>query len=144
MPHEVITREAAHAAGRRFYYTGEPCKWGHVAPRYVTTSGCVDCLKKFKPRLNPYSKDKVPFMPSVPLWRSRRFSDEQLAQLAKYVQTCIDAFEAHVLPPVCATCNGTRYVPVGPGSGGEWKACEACQVPEPSTADVPTGTEVAT
>jgi len=135
-PPPIISREAAHAAGKRFYFTGEPCKHGHLAQRYTSTNGCVDCLRKFKPRVNAYSKDKVPFAVEA-LWVSKRYTPEQLAQLRAYLQTAADTFEAHALPPVCVACNGTRYVPKGAGSFGAWELCTACAVDEPSTANQP-------
>ena len=38
------TRAEAMAAGAKYYFTGEPCKHGHVAPR-KTKGACLDCLK---------------------------------------------------------------------------------------------------
>jgi 5-methylcytosine-specific restriction endonuclease McrA len=38
------TRAEAKAAGAKYYFTGEPCKHGHIAPR-KTKGACVDCLK---------------------------------------------------------------------------------------------------
>jgi hypothetical protein len=38
------TRSEAKAQGAKFYFTGEPCKHGHVAPR-KTKGACVECLK---------------------------------------------------------------------------------------------------
>ena len=38
------TRAEAKASGAKYYFTGEPCKHGHVAPR-KTKGACVDCLK---------------------------------------------------------------------------------------------------
>jgi 5-methylcytosine-specific restriction endonuclease McrA len=38
------TRSEAKAQGANFYFTGEPCKHGHVAPR-KTKGACTDCLK---------------------------------------------------------------------------------------------------
>lgn len=38
------TRAEAKAAGAQYYFTGEPCKHGHVAPR-KTKGACVECLK---------------------------------------------------------------------------------------------------
>lgn len=38
------TRAEAKATGAKYYFTGEPCKYGHVAPR-KTKGSCVDCLK---------------------------------------------------------------------------------------------------
>jgi hypothetical protein len=39
------TRAEAKATGAKYYFTGEPCKHGHVAPR-KTKGACVDCLKE--------------------------------------------------------------------------------------------------
>lgn len=41
---EVISRKDALALGLRFYFTGEPCKHGHVAKRYVSTYFCKECM----------------------------------------------------------------------------------------------------
>ena len=38
------TRAEAKATGAKYYFTGEPCKHGHVAPR-KTKGSCVECLK---------------------------------------------------------------------------------------------------
>jgi len=38
------TRKEAQETGAAYYFTGEPCKHGHVAPR-KTKGSCVECLK---------------------------------------------------------------------------------------------------
>jgi len=38
------TRKEAQAIGATHYFTGEPCKHGHIAPR-KTKGVCVECLK---------------------------------------------------------------------------------------------------
>ena len=38
------TRQEAKATGAKYYFTGEPCKHGHVAPR-KTKGACVECMK---------------------------------------------------------------------------------------------------
>jgi hypothetical protein len=38
------TRSEAKATGAKYYFTGEPCKQGHVALR-KTKGACVECLK---------------------------------------------------------------------------------------------------
>lgn len=37
------TRKEAKASGAKYYFTGEPCKHGHIAPR-KTKGSCVECL----------------------------------------------------------------------------------------------------
>ena len=38
------TRQEAKATDAKYYFTGEPCKHGHIAPR-KTKGSCVECLK---------------------------------------------------------------------------------------------------
>jgi len=38
------TRAEAQATGAKYYFTGVPCKHGHIAPR-KTKGACVECLK---------------------------------------------------------------------------------------------------
>ena len=38
------TRQEAKATGAKYYFTGEPCKHGHIAPR-KTKGACVECMK---------------------------------------------------------------------------------------------------
>jgi hypothetical protein len=38
------SRAEAKATGAKYYFTGEPCKHGHVAPR-KTKGACIECLK---------------------------------------------------------------------------------------------------
>jgi 5-methylcytosine-specific restriction endonuclease McrA len=47
-------RAEAAAAGRTRYFTGQPCKRGHIAERFVATGTCVQCAAEheeaYKPR----------------------------------------------------------------------------------------------
>jgi hypothetical protein len=40
-----MTRDEARLLGLKTYDTGKPCKKGHTPIRYVTNSGCVECLR---------------------------------------------------------------------------------------------------
>lgn len=42
---EIITRDEAISRGYKKYFTGKPCKNGHVSQRYVSTRGCKECGK---------------------------------------------------------------------------------------------------
>lgn len=39
----IITRAEAKARGLKRYFTGEPCKHGHIAERYVADGRCMVC-----------------------------------------------------------------------------------------------------
>src|SRR6516225_9479147 len=42
-PPRIISRAEARALGLKRFFTGKPCKHGHVAERHVSTSACVEC-----------------------------------------------------------------------------------------------------
>jgi hypothetical protein len=43
---EIISLEEAQSKGSKFYFTGKPCKHGHIAPKYVKYKYvCVECEK---------------------------------------------------------------------------------------------------
>lgn len=42
---DLISRKDAIARGLKSYFTGEQCKHGHIAPRYVLNGGCSECIK---------------------------------------------------------------------------------------------------
>jgi hypothetical protein len=39
----TISRDEARALGLKRYFTGEPCKHGHIAERYVSSGLCSEC-----------------------------------------------------------------------------------------------------
>jgi hypothetical protein len=40
---KVITRQEAIAQGLKHYFTGKPCKHGHLAPRFTNRRQCLEC-----------------------------------------------------------------------------------------------------
>jgi len=39
-------RKAAQLAGKKRYFTGQPCVRGHVAERFVSTKACTECANQ--------------------------------------------------------------------------------------------------
>jgi hypothetical protein len=39
----IVTRDDARREGWRYYCTGQPCRHGHMAERYVASGRCVPC-----------------------------------------------------------------------------------------------------
>jgi 5-methylcytosine-specific restriction endonuclease McrA len=42
---EIVSIQEAKASNLRFYFTGKPCKRGHLAPRYTSSRQCRECHK---------------------------------------------------------------------------------------------------
>jgi hypothetical protein len=44
---QPISRDVARAQGAKRFFTGKPCKHGHVSARMVSSQQCVECNKTF-------------------------------------------------------------------------------------------------
>lgn len=42
---DISSRKQAVDAGKRYFFTGKPCKHGHISERYVGNGACVECLR---------------------------------------------------------------------------------------------------
>lgn len=42
----IISRQYAVSNKLKHYFTGKPCKYGHISIRYVSTNKCFDCNKR--------------------------------------------------------------------------------------------------
>jgi 5-methylcytosine-specific restriction endonuclease McrA len=59
MIREIMTCAEARAKGLKTYFTGKPCKWGHIANRNVGNGTCHECTKLAdKPRRGPREAKK--------------------------------------------------------------------------------------
>lgn len=52
----LVNRQQAIADGNIKYFTGKPCKYGHISERYVSTSQCYECTQR--PELLQKKKEK--------------------------------------------------------------------------------------
>lgn len=74
----ILTRAAAVANGETHYFTGMPCKHGHIAMRFVTSFGCVDCTTARR-----LSDDKIALKDRVQRWRVEN-RDKRNAQASRW------------------------------------------------------------
>lgn len=57
---DIITRKEARERGLKRYYTGKPCKHGHLSERRVDSGGCIECGKsEYKRQWREANKDKI-------------------------------------------------------------------------------------
>jgi ribosomal protein L44E len=45
-PMKKTTREQAASAGQNKFYTGRPCRVGHLTERWVISGSCVECTRR--------------------------------------------------------------------------------------------------
>lgn len=43
---DLVSRQQAKSEGLTHYYTGKPCKYGHITYRYVADWKCAECAKR--------------------------------------------------------------------------------------------------
>lgn len=78
---KIISRAEARAAGQEFYFTGEPCKHGHVELRRVSSCKCLQCVKEEGTSRHFANRD------ASLAYKKRRYREnreEQLAAQAEY------------------------------------------------------------
>ena len=109
MSFPITTRSEAARNGNTKYYTGNPCKRGHLARRYTITAACTMCVSQKRrsvrqdieraqelgklgylvPNIQIHESD-VPLLKDIVKiingWRANPESDTKLAMLGAYVQ----------------------------------------------------------
>lgn len=99
---DIIGRGAARSSGLKFYFTGKPCKHGHVAKRRVH-GGCIGCegeksndWKRKNPEwLRAYSKARYAADPIKGRERVRKYARKRLGSSPPTRET----------PQLCECCS---------------------------------------
>ena len=73
-----LSRKEAKAQGSYLYFTGNPCKYGHVAERYTNNAMCSVCAKKYSAEQEESSESKKA--------RYEANRDDYLANKKRYYQ----------------------------------------------------------
>ena len=55
---QIVSRAESKAAGSSTYFTGKPCRAGHVDIRYTVNGGCAKCLKASNNALASQDREK--------------------------------------------------------------------------------------
>jgi hypothetical protein len=50
-----MERKTAFQLGLRKYFTGRPCRHGHMSERYTLSGGCIECLTNYQSRIKECS-----------------------------------------------------------------------------------------
>lgn len=73
---KVISREEARVAGESRYFTGLPCKKGHISPRMVNKNRCVMCRNGQALACNNKRRDRDPELAKQ---KARDYKHENMA-----------------------------------------------------------------
>ena len=129
---EIITRKEALAKGLKKYFTGKPCKHGHVAERYTATGQCKKCIRK---KSNIYSKKKRKFLSD-----KQRVNDQQKKKTAdhkdKHASLTNFLFSIGYKPideyinartPIRLLCENNHISTISPDNIKRGKRCKYCR-----------------
>lgn len=98
----VRSREEAALLGLKRFYTGIPCRRGHLSERWVSTTGCLSCRKPPPGPQSPASaySNRIAFH-DVRIRISRELPPEAVMAAMVRVQGWVDHLsrEAGVPPP---------------------------------------------
>lgn len=99
---ELINRAEAQAVGLGKYFTGEPCRVGHVAARYTQSGTCCQCLRSNAPLA---SEDFPPAaLAAIEAHRAeRRARDLALSMLAE-IKVWAHAADIDLIRDTAAAC----------------------------------------
>ena len=82
---DIISRKAAQESGLKYYYTGEPCKHGHLANRRVNDYGCMECRKISKNRYYEKYPEKLRYGTlETRQKRKRKYYKENKESISEY------------------------------------------------------------
>lgn len=79
---QIIKRKEAKEKGLKRYFTGKPCKHGHVAERYTTFKDCVVCKNEYNKRWAKQNPEK--HLEITKAWASR--NREKVRSMARDYQ----------------------------------------------------------
>lgn len=73
----MITRKEAKSQGLKTYFTGKPCKHGHIALRSVSCGGCRECMRlrsyaRFSANRAEYAERGKQWLKENPEWNRER------------------------------------------------------------------------
>lgn len=100
----ILSRKDAAFSGLPRFFTGKPCKYGHLSERYVTTGACIQCLRAFSAQYRQAAPSHV--VPSVRLAAYVHPADAE-----KVYQTIDYLNKTRGLPPAVrpASTDGTPW-----------------------------------
>ena len=76
----VISRKEATEKGLKTYFTGKPCKYGHVAERRADDGGCLECRKEYSKEYYEQNKERIKEYQEQNKERIKEYSKEYYGQ----------------------------------------------------------------
>ena len=126
----IISRTDAQAQGQRTYFTGDPCAYGHISPRWVNGRKCVECGKVWsnawkarnRERARQLTRDWKAANPDAGLRWHQENRDKSRAAVRRYYDKNQPAMVER------ATLLGRKRRALKKGSGGTHTAADLVDI----------------
>lgn len=114
---KIISRRAAIEAGLKQYFTGKPCKHGHITNRYTATGYCSACSSiKYKEK---FALDPEAFREKKRLWKIANPEKQRLMQDKQNARRRQKTANKPLSPRQLAIKEGRQtYMPLSPCPNG--------------------------
>lgn len=88
----IISKSEAKSKGLKHYYTGVPCKYGHIATRKVSNGDCLECkrLRSIEQRAKPSQKHKDKLYRSTDEYKRRKAYSTRLKNHVKIIDAQLE------------------------------------------------------
>lgn len=86
----ALAAKAARERGEKRYFTGLPCKAGHIAERHVSNNTCFEC-RKYQRQANPGAQQKRMQRPEV---RARKLASARRCSKRPHIRAAANAANA--------------------------------------------------
>lgn len=114
------TRKEARALGSRWFFTGKPCPYGHIAPRFTSVNACKECGRVRAAQKLVHTTSK-----------RRAYNDQKSfieaatkKHLGRYLYDKVQYINAH--GKVAITCREHGVFYQNPTNHMQGKGCPAC------------------
>lgn len=105
----IVSRKNARAAGLKRYFTGKPCKHGHVAERQSRGSACVECVRLHVVRSSyDYVKEWKAKHPEKVAAANKRYAQKHPETGRKAVKRYNERHRERLLPELAAKAREKR------------------------------------
>lgn len=85
---EITTRADAHQWGFPKFFTGIPCRKGHISERYTTNGACTQCAQQFHKMAPGPSSELMPLQPAV-VYTTSAMTPALVDELNTYLAQCV-------------------------------------------------------
>ena len=116
MTMELLTRKDALSIGAKHYFTGKPCKYGHISARLTNKRQCMECnrvaaAKRFANNRDEHlarQRKQRAIARQDPEWRANKYANDKKSDQKFLEKHGVQPF-SNASPPFACGKDGTCF-----------------------------------